>query len=81
MMCAFWGSLGNEVEISTSLLAWLRGETQPERQDFSPTEGRHGTLLFPSSVGFRFTKLAAENLEPILLEVQARTSGLSCLSW
>lgn len=80
MMCAFGGRLGNQVEISTSLIAWFRGETQPERQDFSPTEGRHGTLLFPPSVGFRFTKLAVENLEPILLEVQAKTLGLS-LSW
>lgn len=80
MMCAFGGRLGNQVEISTSLIAWFRGETQPERQDFSPTEGRHGTLLFPPSVGFRFSKLGVENLEPILLEVQAKTLGLS-LSW
>lgn len=81
VMRAFWRRLGNEMEISTSLLVWLRGEPQPERQDSSPSEGRHGTLLFPPSLGFRFTKLAAENLEPILLEVQARTSGLSGLSW
>lgn len=37
--------------------------------------GRHETLLFSPSLGCGFTKLAAENLEPALPEVQARTGA------